>query len=160
MHWFQGAFWSWETVPTMEHWNQFWDASWMYGIYCIYWLSWPRFIEQISSNHAIHPVKEAVSIYHKSQETDPGNCTLFDKEKYTTLRLFFFFFSGRYHCTSSCAVKSLILRLNVYWDERRKSIFILDGRVNVTCLLLNQGSWSCNLSKISFWNRNSRKRLN
>lgn len=91
MHWFQGAFWSWETVPTMEHWNQFWDASWMYGIYCIYWLSWPRFIEQISSNHAIHPVKEAVSIYHKSQETDPGNCILFDKEKYTTLRLFFFF---------------------------------------------------------------------
>ena len=30
------------------------------------------------------------SLYQKSQETDPGNCILFDKEKYTTLRLFFF----------------------------------------------------------------------
>ena len=31
------------------------------------------------------------SLYQKSQETDPGNWILFDKEKYTTLRLFFFF---------------------------------------------------------------------
>ena len=59
----------------------------------LYWLSWPRFIEQISSNHAIHPVKEAVSISEKLRNW-PGNCILFDKEKYTTLRLFFFSMEG------------------------------------------------------------------